>query len=155
MRQKPVAALVYKRGGAGTLPVIPPMHAIIPDPPELKTDHAWGVWQDFWTQPTSGLVNLKRDRERLRFWIRAVDERENLWELWSKEYVVEGANGGPVSNPLFSQIVRLTAAIERAEQAFGMTPLAKMRLTGALDVAEKAEDSIKLRREGRAPKEIG
>ena len=32
-----------------------------------------------------------------------------------------------------------------------MTPLAKMRLTGALDQAERAETSVMARREGRRP----
>jgi hypothetical protein len=50
---------------------------------------------------------------------------------------------------LWRQIKDMSAEITRAEQIFGMTPLYKMRLTGALDQAEAAESSINARRDRR------
>jgi hypothetical protein len=150
VRLKPAPTLAFKRGGRGIVPVLPPAPLVIPQPPDVG-DYAKAVWHGFWQTDVAGTVNMKRDGERLRQWARCVDAREQLWEQWLAEPVVMGATGEQKANPLFSQIMRLSAEIERAEAKFGMNPLDKMRLTGALDQAEAAETSIKARREGRRP----
>jgi hypothetical protein len=81
---------------------------------------------------------MKRDGERLRYWIRCVDRRNRLW-----------THGDLNDWRVWKQVVDLTAAVERAEAKFGMNPLDKMRLTGALDQAEAAEVSIKTRLDPR------
>ena len=150
VRQKPVAMLAYKRGGRGIAPVVPPSPLTWPDPPEGISALARQRWDGFWQSNVSGLVDLKRDGERLENWIRSVHERERLWALWSRQPLITKTNGEIQGNPLWRAIKDLTGTIERAEQQFGMGPLNKMRLTGALDQAEAAEVSIERRRETRA-----
>ena len=148
VRQKPAAALAFKRGGRGVVPILPtPPPA--PEPPDDIGSYAVQVWEEFWLTDVAGAVNMRRDGERLRHWIRCVDQRFRLWSLWAKQPLMTGMKGGLVGNPLWRQIKDLTADIDRAEEVFGMNPRAKMRLTGQLDQAERAEDSIKARREGR------
>ncbi len=130
--------LAFKRGGRGNLPALPAPPKDAPDPPGDIGEYAVEVWAGFWQTEVSGAVNMKRDGERLRYWIRCVDRRNHLWthsdlDDWR----------------VWKQVVDLTAAIERAEQQFGMGALNKMRLTGALDQAEAAEQSIKTRRDRR------
>jgi P27 family predicted phage terminase small subunit len=149
VRQKPAAALAFKRGGRGVVPILPQPPVNIPEAPEDVGDYALAVWESFWQSEVSGAVNMKRDGERLRHWCRCVDQRERLWKLWRNQPLMTGMKGGLVGNPLWRQIKDLTADIDRAEQVFGMTPLYKMRLTGALDQAEAAESSIKARRDRR------
>ena len=150
MRHKPAAMLAFKRGGRGIVPVLPPTPAVIPTPPEGLGEYALMRWNAFWTTPVSGVVDMARDGERLTNWARCVHERERLWPLWTKQPLLTDPSGKLVANPLERQIARLTETIERAETHFGMTPLAKMRLTGALDQAEAAEVSIERRRDVRS-----
>jgi hypothetical protein len=128
--------------------VAPPMHLAIPDAPDVG-EYAMARWHEFFQTEVSAYVNLKRDGERLRHWCRCVDARERLWEQWLGRPVVPVGKLDEKGNPLFTQIMRLSAEIERAEAKFGMNPLDKMRLTGALDQAEAAESSIKARRDRR------
>lgn len=92
-------------------------------------------------------MDMKRDGERLRHWIRCVDARERLWPLWLEKPTTWSAATGDKGNPLFSQIMRLSMEIAKAEAKYGMTPIDKMQMTGALDQAEAAEQSIKTRRD--------
>lgn len=149
-RQKPAAALAYKRGGRGVVAVLPQIRAVVPEPPEDLGEYAIQVWNDFFQTEVSGAVNMRRDGERVRHWIRCVDARERLWGEWLTSPLLfdgESVKG----HPLFSQLMRLSAEIEKAEVKLGATPLDFMRLTGSLDQAEKAEIGIKARREGRKP----
>jgi hypothetical protein len=143
VRQKPIAALAFKRGGRGNVPVLPPPPAKIPDAPEGLGEYGIEAWTDFWQTDVSGAVNMRRDGEHLREWARLVDARHELWAVWEevRSYRDKAA--------LWRQIRDMSAEITRAEQIFGMTPLYKMRLTGALDQAEAAEQSIKTRRDRR------
>lgn len=149
VRQKPIAALAFKRGGRGVVPIIPAPPRDIPEPPDDVSPYAVQVWEEFWQTDVAGAVNLKRDGERLRHWIRCVSERDRLWPLWVRQPLMEGRKAGLIGNPLWRMIKDLTADIDRCEAVFGMTPLYKMRLTGALDQAEAAEQSIKTRRDRR------
>jgi hypothetical protein len=143
VRQKPIAALAFKRGGRGVVPVLPAPPDIAPAPPDGLTEYALGAWEEFWQTDVSGAVNMKRDGEHLREWARLVDARRALWQVWEE---VRSYRDKAV---IWRQIKDMSAEITRAEQIFGMTPLYKMRLTGALDQAEAAEQSIKTRRDRR------
>ena len=141
-RQKPTETLAFKRGGRGIVPVLPMPPANVPDAPEGVGEYAATAWALFFETEVSGAVNLKRDGVRLREWCRCVHRRNELW-----------LHGDLDDWRVWKQYMDLTAVIERAEAKFGMNPLDKMRLTGALDQAEAAESSIKARREGRRPVE--
>ena len=151
-RQKPSAALAFKRGGRGVVTVLPPAPVKIPEPPVDLGEYALAAWNDFFQTEVSGAVNMKRDGERVRHWARCVDARQRLWTEWNAQPLIFDGQGLK-SHPLFSQLMRLSAEIERAEVKLGMNPLDKMRLTGALDQAEAAESSIKARRVGRRPQQ--
>ena len=146
--------LAFKRGGRGIVPVLPPPPAEVPNPPDGLDEYALVVWAGFWTTDVSGAVNWRRDGERVRHWIRCIDQRHRLWDMWVKTPLMKDSAHGKdrlMPNPLYRQIMSLSSEIEKAEQHLGLTPLAKMRLTGALDQAEAAESNIKARRAGRKP----
>ena len=151
VRQKPIAALAFTRGGRGFVPELPSPPVEIPEAPAGIGEYAADAWEHFWRTPVSGLVDLNRDGERLRHWCRCVDQRHRLWTLWQSAPVIWDTNKELRTNPIYRQVIGLSLEIERAETHFGMTPLAKMRLTGALDQADRAETSIKARRESRRP----
>ena len=133
------------------VPALPAPPVKIPEPPEGLGEYARDQWMVFFETEVSGAVNMKRDGERLRHWARCMDAREKLWAKWLEEPTIWSVNGTK-SNPLFTQVMRLSAEIEKAEAKFGMTPIDKMRMTGALDQAEAAEQSI-TRRRGRTAEE--
>jgi hypothetical protein len=143
VRLKPAGELAFKRGGRGIVPVLPKPPVAVPEPPGGLSEYALEAWSDFWQADVSGAVNMKRDGEHLREWARLVGARHELWDVWEqvRSYRDKAA--------LWRQIKDMSAEITRAEQIFGMTPLYKMRLTGALDQAEAAESSIKARRDRR------
>jgi hypothetical protein len=143
VRQKPITALAFKRGGRGVVPIIPPAPLVMPDAPGDVGETALVAWENFWTTDVSGLVNMRRDGERLRHWCRCIDVREKLWNDYRM-----------VAHPKWQalalrQIRYISKEIDEAEKLFGMSPLYKMRLTGALDQAEAAETNITKRRERR------
>jgi hypothetical protein len=143
VRQKPITALAFKRGGRGVVPVIPPPPLVAPEPPEEVGDYAMARWAKFWTTNVSGVVNMNRDGERLYHWCRCIDVREKLWNDYRM-----------VAHPKWQaealrQIRYISHEIDEAEKHFGMNPLDAMRLTGALDQAEAAETNITKRRERR------
>lgn len=78
-------------------------------------------------------VDLEADHEALRHWIYAVNEREQLSELATAQPLIPGTRHTKerphlVLNPLFRRIRELTVDIEKAQEAFGMTPLSRFRL---------------------------
>jgi P27 family predicted phage terminase small subunit len=110
--------------------------------PRGLTPYARRVWRRFWRSQPSLAVDHEADAERLHHWIRCVDEREKLRPL------VEGRPMFPVGpappppepgkppafqqqyriNPLVYVVRDLSREIEKAEEAFGMTPLSRFRL---------------------------
>lgn len=146
-RTKPASALAYKRGGRGNVAVLPPAPVVVPEAPEFVGDYAMEVWDAFWTTPVSGAVDMARDGERLRHWIWCVHSRETVRKQLEQTPLATGSMEQIIRHPLWDVWAKLSREIEVAEQHFGMTPLAKMRLTGALDSAEHAEEQIEKRRE--------
>jgi hypothetical protein len=95
-------------------------------------------------------VDPDADHEALRHWILAVNEREQLSELATAQPLIPGTrhtNERPhlVLNPLFRRIRELTADIEKAQEAFGMTPLSLFRLQ--LTYADAGQSLAALRRQ--------
>lgn len=72
--------------------------------------------------------DLAADSEALRHSILCVDEREELRIATIRTRLVKSSHEQVMLNPLFGRIRELSREIDRAEEHFGMTPLARMRL---------------------------
>lgn len=146
-RQKDPALLVNQRGGrARKFEVIPADgERLVPDPPAEIGAHARAVWDRYWRSWVSGAVHVDAHGERLRHWIRCVDERDRLWPMVVKAPIIESAKGRPMVNPLVQRIRELTRDIERAEEHYGMTPLSSWRMQ--LTASEASRSANDLRRE--------
>lgn len=151
VRQKPADQLAFKRGGRGKVAKIPDALMMpVPRCPSDVGEYAAAAWSAFWAGPTARLVQPHHLVE-LHDWIRCVHARDELWRAVGEEPTSIGSMGQEVASWRWLTITRLEAQIARFSAKFGMTPLDWMRLTGALDQAEAAEESIKKRREGRRP----
>ncbi|MCA9831543.1 MAG: P27 family phage terminase small subunit [Dehalococcoidia bacterium] len=101
-------------------------------------------------------VDADADHEALRHWIYAVDERERLSELTSAQPLIPGIRHTKdrphlILNPLFRRIRELTADIEKAQEAFGMTPLSRFRLQ--LSYADAGQSLADLRRRAESDRQ--
>lgn len=127
-RQKPPDQIVYRRGGR-----VKPLAVVSaaegrPAAPEGLGEHAQAAWEAFWESRVSGAVDLVADGEALRHWILCVDEREKLRAATARAPLVKGSHEQLMLNPLFRRVRELNQEIARAEEHFGMTPLARLRL---------------------------
>jgi len=150
-RQKPPDELVYRRGGRvkALVPVTPA--TVVPTPPEGVGEHAISVWSTFWTSRGSGAVDLLADGEALRHWILCVDEREKLRAATVRAPLLKGSHEQLMLNPLFRRLRDLNREIARAEEHFGMTPLARLRLGVTFLQEQAAKDDLEPRRGRRRP----
>ncbi len=122
-RQKAPEHLAFRRGGRGRKLQIVPKTRKVQAPAGLDP-YARRVWMS----KVSSAVDLDAHMERLRHWILCVNERERLRPLLEASPPVNGSHGQLVVNPLQRRIRELTRDIERAEEAYGMTPLSVFRL---------------------------
>ncbi|GAB4333616.1 MAG: hypothetical protein Kow0010_20190 [Dehalococcoidia bacterium] len=150
-RQKPPSELVYRRGGrVKPLAPVTPAH-VTPPAPDGLGEHAVAVWSAFWASRVSGAVDLLADGEALRHWILCVDEREKLRAATLRAPLVKGSHEQLMLNPLFRRMRELNREIARAEEHFGMTPLARMRLGVTYLQEQAAKEDLEAKRERRRP----
>jgi len=150
-RQKPPGELVYRRGGRAKPLVQVAPASIAPMPPGGVGEHAVAVWTSFWASRVSGAIDLLADAEALQHWIVCVDEREKLRAATVRAPLVKGSHEQLMLNPLFRRLRDLNREIARAEEHFGMTPLARMRLGVTYLQEQAAKDDLEARRERRRP----
>lgn len=158
-RQKPPEMLVNRRGGRGQK-----MEVVVarrPAPPRCPADvssYGRSVWSRFWKSRPSHAVDTDADLERLHHWVRCIDERHRLWEMVRQAPLIRGAKEGTwIPNPLARRVRELSKDIERSEEAFGMTPLARFRLQLTFAEASGATEALDERRrrwEERRAKEL-
>jgi len=154
-RQKPPDELVYRRGGrVKSLVPVAPAH-VAPPAPDGLGEHAVAVWTTFWASRVSGAVDLLADGEALRHWILCVDEREKLRAATSRAPLVKGSHEQLMLNPLFRRIRELNREIARAEEHFGMTPLARLRLGVTYLQEQAAKEDLEAKRQRRRPHLMG
>lgn len=149
--QKPVELLANRRGGRGrTLQVVVPgERRPVPRPPKDIDRYARAVWREFWTSPQAAAVRPS-GMERLRRWIACVDQRHKLMDLLEATPLIKGSHGQLMLNPLARRVRDLTAEIERAEAAFGMTPQDEFRLRFEFAQAGVAGDKLRRLQERQA-----
>jgi hypothetical protein len=150
-RQKPPGELVYRRGGRAK-PLVPVAAANVAPPlPDGLGDYAAAVWSAFWASRVSGAIDLLADGEALRHWILCVDEREKLRAATVRAPLVKGSHEQLMLNPLFRRLRELNREIARAEEHFGMTPLARLRLGVTFLQEQAAKEDLEAKRERRRP----
>lgn len=150
-RQKPPDELVYRRGGRVKALVPVAAANLAPRLPDGLGDHAAAVWAAFWASKVSGAVDLEADGEALRHWIICVDEREKLRAATVRAPLVKGSHEQLMLNPLFRRLRDLNREIARAEEHFGMTPLARLRLGVTYLQEQVAREELETKRERRRP----
>ena len=129
-RQKHPDMLAFRRGGRGQALTVLDEAAARPLPraPEGIGEYARRAWKRYWGSPVSQIVDMDAHGETLRYWARCLDARQKLWGLWRDRPLVKGSHNQVMVNPVWRQIRDLSDEIHRIEEAFGMTPLAQMRL---------------------------
>ena len=100
---------------------------------------------EFWTSPPASAVDMRAHGERLTRWVQAVNDRLIVMPLVASGRLVRGSTGQLRLTPLVTYAEQLTAEIERAEQHFGMTPLASFRLGIEAGDAALTADSLNQR----------
>ncbi len=126
-----------------------------PSAPEGLGEHALGAWSGFWASKVSGAVDLLADGEALRHWILCVDEREKLRAATVRAPLAKGSHEQLMLNPLCRRLRDLSREIARAEEHFGMTPLARMRLGVTYLQEQAAKENLQAKRERRRPHAMG
>ena len=154
-RQKPADQLQGKGSRhAGSAPRVltplPPGERRIPKPPAGLTKGARDAWRAFWLSPVAQAVDLNADGVALRRWIVAVSKRDALEAEFEQERTTKGSTGQDRLNPIYATLKELEKTIAHYEEAFGMTPLARMRLGIAISQGKSSIDELKARLAERA-----
>lgn len=139
-RQKPASQLAgrgspYRGTTATILPALPGGDLAMPPYPPGISVAAKRVWAAFWESPVAPTVDLRADKPALERWILAYSEVDRLRRKIRQEPTVTGSMGQPVLNPIHDIMRGYIRDMERAEEHFGMTPLARMRLGIAIGEA--------------------
>lgn len=142
-RQKAPEFLTNGRGGRGRgLPVVAREKRVVPTAPMGLGLVARRRWRRFFLSWVADAVNLDSDAEALSHWIMAVDERSKLSDVVRKAPLVRGAHSQLMQNPLRRTLRELSKEIARAEEHFGMTPLARFRLQMTYAESESARAAL-------------
>jgi P27 family predicted phage terminase small subunit len=127
---------VVKLASVGKIPAAPRANG----KPLLKVVR--DAWEEFWlTHELAGLVK-PADRAALDRLFRNYDLRERLERIFRKKPFVTGSTGQDVINPAAKEIGSLDGRIVAAEDRFGITPLARMKLGIAFGDAARSLDGI-------------
>lgn len=115
-----------------------------PPPGIRKGTRARRLWEAVWESELRKVIDRRTDLPRLERWILATAELERVRRTLQRTRLVRGSTGQPVLNPLAAYAADLERTIEKAEDAFGMTPKARLGL--GLDVAALAKTAADLNR---------
>jgi len=100
----------------------------IPTAPAGLSTKSTERWNAFWRSKLAAYVDPGADAHRLERWIMDVDEYDRVREAYDKAPTVDGSKGQPRLNPLASRLNTLEKQIREAENQFGMTPAARLKL---------------------------
>ena len=113
----------------------------VPDPPANWLAATKTAWRRFWAGPLAPYV-IESDLDTLSRLFRMVDMQARFWREGSRQPLVEGSQGQPVTNPLLDEADRLETLIQRLEDKFGKGPLARLKLGVALGDAARSLDEL-------------
>jgi len=99
-----------------------------PEPPKGLLASSRSVWAAFWRSDVARTVDVDADGPAITRWITYVDEWTRAFRAFRRQRIAEGSMGQPRLHPLAGYLAQLEQSIARAEQEFGMTPLARMKL---------------------------
>jgi hypothetical protein len=125
-RQHPVVALAGIRAEPA------------PPPPRGLLQSTRRRWDSFWSSEVSKAIDRRSDLGGIERWICAVDEHARASRVFRSARLVKGHAGQPRINPLAGYMAQLEATIARAEDAYGMHPMARLRLGIALGQAHQS-----------------
>jgi P27 family predicted phage terminase small subunit len=114
----------------------------VPAPPPGLLKPAKDRWQGFWGSEVARAVDPQSDLPALERWVKATDEYDRVARVVKRSRLVRGSMGQPVAHPLLSYLGQLEGQISKAEAAFGMTPIARLRLGIALGEAARSLESL-------------
>jgi P27 family predicted phage terminase small subunit len=113
-----------------------------PRPPPGLLKPARDRWAAFWASTVADAVDRTSDLPALVRWIAATDEYDRVAKVVKRSRLVKGSMGQPVANPLLGYLAQLESQIAKTEAAFGMTPIARLRLGIALGEAARSLDEL-------------
>lgn len=125
----------------------PEVETIIPAlPKELRRPLASTVerWEEYWHSPVAQIAIESGgiDLGGLYRWITSVDEWTRAMRTFRMKRIVEGSMGQPTLNPLAAYIASRESAIKMAEDAYGMTPMARLKLGIAVGQAKLTAEEL-------------
>ena len=123
----------------------------IPNPPSTLCDELKEAWIDYWMSQVARATDRTDVQGITRlFWYRQqLHEAMEQWgEMSSLEKVVMGSRNEDATqtHPVFGQITKLEAQIQKLEDKFGLSPLSRARLGIELGTAELTWAEIKRRK---------
>jgi P27 family predicted phage terminase small subunit len=102
----------------------------VPRPPIGLLKTSVQRWETYW-RSTVGVVARESggvDLPALERWIRNVDEWDRAMRVLRRSRLVQGSAKQMRLNPLATYVAQREAAIRDAELAYGMTPIARLKL---------------------------
>ncbi len=112
----------------GLVRMLPGIPSLPPGNPDWVPD-VLEAWSEFWSSPLADPHVLKpTDTPALR---RLFDLRDRLAKAqaqFDEEPMSAGSMGQPTLSPWAAEIHRLEAEVDKLEDRFGLTPLARLRL---------------------------
>ena len=129
-------------GRGSGLVAVPGGRRVAPEPPAGLLKPARDRWEGFWASEVARAVDPQSDLPALERWVKATDEYDRVGRQVRRGRLVRGSMGQPVANPLLGYLAQLEGQISKAEAAFGMTPIARLRLGVALGEAARSLESL-------------
>lgn len=126
------------------LAVVHALPVAIPDPPAGLLQTSIERWEAYWR---SQVAQIARDSggidvPGLERWILNVDEWSRAMRALRRKRIVLGSTGQPTMNPLAGYLAQREGAIREAEQAYGMSPMARLRLGIAVGQAKLTAQAL-------------
>lgn len=112
------------------LAIVQSLPVVVPEAPKGLLKGSIERWDAYWHSPVAQIARDSAgiDLPGLHRWILNVDEWSRAMRSLRRKRIVHGSMGQPTLNPLAAYLAQREAAIREAESAYGMTPIARLRL---------------------------
>lgn len=125
------------QGRKGPVPVCPAELAGKEPLPETVS-----AWQRLWSSDVVQVVDLRSDYESVVRWASLLDERERAFRAFRQQRLVEGSQGQPTLNPLWTVVRACDTELRALEDRMGLTPKARLQLGITYAEAGKSLDEL-------------